>query len=149
MKIVCVNHVNVHLITLVDVMKTFKQLMEAQEASNQIKKIKIVLGEGGSANDAEWNLGKIETEITLAMGDHSKDLYTLSDDISDFNGIPAKEAQTYKETTTDALIYGMTNIMNGGDDIYFWTNGTRMKGEVQKHGPVSYTHLTLPTICSV
>ena len=57
MKIVCVNHVNVHLITLVDVMKTFKQLMEAQESSNQIKKIKIVLGEGGSANDAEWNLG--------------------------------------------------------------------------------------------
>ena len=108
--------------------------MEAEESSNQIKKIKITFGDSEAGYDAEWNLGKIETEITLAMGDHSKDLYTLSDDISDFNGIPAKEAQTYKETPTDALIYGMTNIMNGGDDVYFWTNGTRLKGAVQKVG---------------
>ena len=115
-------------------MKTFRQLIEAQESSNQIKKIKIVLGEGGSANDAEWNLGKIETEITLAMGDHSRDCFTLAEDISKFNGIPKKEAETYNETPTDALIYGMTNLMNGGDDVYFWTNGTRMKGAVQKHG---------------
>ena len=115
-------------------MRSFKQLREAEESSNQIKRIKIVFGSGGSANDAEWNLGKIETELVLAMGDHSKDCFTLADDISDFNGIPAKEAETYKETPTDALIYGMTNIMNGGDDIYFWTNGTRMKGAVQKHG---------------
>ena len=114
--------------------QTFRQLREAKESSNQIKKIKIVFGEGGSANDAEWNLGKIETEITLAMGDHSRDCFTLGEDISKFNGIPEKEAETYKETPTDALIYGMTNLMNGGDDVYFWTNGTRMKGEVQKHG---------------
>ena len=115
-------------------MRTFGQLREAEESSNQIKKIKITFGDSEAGYDAEWNLGKIETEITLAMGDHSKDLYTLSDDISDFNGIPAKEAQTYKETPTDALIYGMTNIMNGGDDVYFWTNGTRLKGAVQKVG---------------
>ena len=115
-------------------MKTFRQLREAEESSNQIKKIKITFGDSEAGYDSEWNLGKIETEITLAMGDHSKDLYTLSDDISDFNGIPAKEAQTYKETPTDALIYGMTNIMNGGDDVYFWTNGTRLKGAVQKVG---------------
>ena len=115
-------------------MRTFRQLREAEESSNQIKKIKITFGDSEAGYDAEWNLGKIETEITLAMGDHSKDLYTLSDDISDFNGIPAKEAQTYKETPTDALIYGMTNIMNGGDDVYFWTNGTRLKGAVQKVG---------------
>ena len=134
MRIVLVIHANVQPKIHVDVMKTFRQLMEAQESSNQIKKIKIVFGEGGSANDAEWNLGKIETEITLAMGDHSRDCFALADDIGKFNGIPKEEAETYKETTTDALMYGMTNIMNGGDDIYFWTNGTRMKGEVQKHG---------------
>ena len=121
-------------------MRTFKEfkqkhlMFEEPKSSNQVKKIKIIFGEGGSANDAEWNLGKIETEITLAMGDHSRDCFALADDISKFNGIPKKESQTYKETTTDALMYGMTNIMNGGDDIYFWTNGTRMKGEVQKHG---------------
>ena len=97
-------------------MRTFRQLMEAQESSNQIKKIKIVFGEGGSANDAEWNLGKIETEITLAMGDHSRDCFALAEDIGKFNGIPKEEAETYKETPTDALIYGMTNLMNGGDD---------------------------------
>ena len=99
-------------------MRTFRQLMEAQESSNQIKKIKIVFGEGGSANDAEWNLGKIETEITLAMGDHSRDCFALAEDIGKFNGIPKEEAETYKETPTDALIYGMTNLMNGGDDVY-------------------------------
>ena len=115
-------------------MKTFRQLREAEESSNQIKKIKISFGDSEAGYDSEWNLGKIETEITLAMGDHSKDLFTLSDDISDFNGIPAKEAETYKETPTDALVYGMTNIMNGGDDVYFWTNGTRLKGAVQKVG---------------
>ena len=79
-------------------MKSFRQLREAEESSNQIKKIKISFGDSEAGYDSEWNLGKIETEITLAMGDHSKDLFTLSDDISDFNGIPAKEAQTYKET---------------------------------------------------
>ena len=100
-------------------MRSFKQLREAEESSNQVKRIKIKFGSGGSANDAEWNLGKIETELVLAMGDHSKDCFTLAEDISDFNGIPAKEAETYKETPTDALIYGMTNIMNGGDDVYF------------------------------
>ena len=68
-------------------MRTFRQLREAEESSNQIKKIKITFGDSEAGYDAEWNLGKIETEITLAMGDHSKDLYTLSDDISDFNGI--------------------------------------------------------------
>ena len=115
-------------------MRTFRQLREAEESSNQIKKIKISFGDSEAGYDSEWNLGKIETEITLAMGDHSKDLFTLSDDISDFNGIPAKEAETYKETPTDALVYGMTNIMNGGEDVYFWTNGTRLKGAVQKVG---------------
>ena len=115
-------------------MRTFSQLREAEASSNQIKKIKIVFGAGGSANDAEWNLGKIETEITLAMGDHSKDCFDLAEDIGDFNGLTRKEAENYKEKPTDTMIYGMTNIMNGGDDIYFWTNGTRMKGAVQKHG---------------
>ncbi len=117
--------------------KKFKKeylVSEEKKSSNQIKRINIKFGSGGSANDAEWNLGKIETEIILAMGDHSRDCFALAEDISKFNGVPKKEADTYKETPTDALIYGMTNIMNGGDDIYFWTNGTRMKGAVQKHG---------------
>ena len=43
-------------------MRSFKQLREAEESSNQVKRIKIKFGSGGSANDAEWNLGKIETE---------------------------------------------------------------------------------------
>ncbi len=58
-------------------MRSFKQLREEEESSNQIKRIKIKFGSGGSANDAEWNLGKIETELVLAMGDHSKDCFTF------------------------------------------------------------------------
>tara|TARA_Y100001951_G_scaffold97380_1_gene97054 strand:+ start:279 stop:905 length:627 start_codon:yes stop_codon:yes gene_type:complete len=109
-------------------------LVIEEKSSNQVKKIKINFGVSESGYDAEWNLGKIETEMTLAMGDHSKDCFDLASDIGKFNGLKRKEAESYKEIPSDAMIYGMTNIMNGGDDIYFWTNGNRLKGAVQKSG---------------
>ena len=115
-------------------MRSFQRIREVAESTNQIKRMKISFGSSEAGYDAEWNLGKIETEMVLAMGDHSKDCFALADDVSKFNGIPQKEADTYKETPTDALIYGMTNIMNGGKDVYFWTNGNRLKGAVQSVG---------------
>ena len=125
-------------------MKQFKHLREssnfireAEEASNQVKKIKIVIGSKEAMQDPEWKssgFGKIESEITLAMGDHSKDCFTLAPDIGEYNGLDKKEADNYKETPTDAMIYGMSNIMNGGQDIYFWTNGTRFSGAVKQYG---------------
>ena len=125
-------------------MKQFKHLREssnfvkeAKESSNQVKKIKIVIGSKEAMQDPEWKssgFGKIESEITLSMGDHSKDCFTLAPDIGEYNGLDKKEADNYKETPTDAMIYGMSNIMNGGQDIYFWTNGTRFSGAVKQYG---------------
>tara|TARA_B100002019_G_C21026744_1_gene477548 strand:- start:41 stop:688 length:648 start_codon:yes stop_codon:yes gene_type:complete len=125
-------------------MKLFKHLREssnfvkeAKESSNQIKKIKIIIGSKEAMQDPEWKssgFGKIESEITLAMGDHSKDCFALAPDIGEYNGLDKKEAENYDEKPTDTMIYGMSNIMNGGQDIYFWTNGNRLKGAVSKNG---------------
>jgi len=125
-------------------MKQFKHLREssnfvkeAKESSNQVKKIKIVIGSKEAMQDPEWKssgFGKIESEITLSMGDHSKDCFALAPDIGEYNGLDKKEADNYKETPTDAMIYGMSNIMNEGQDIYFWTNGTRFSGAVKQYG---------------
>ncbi len=60
-------------------MRTFRQLREAEESSNQIKKIKITFGDSEAGYDSEWNLGKIETEKTLAMGEHRKERFSVSD----------------------------------------------------------------------
>ena len=118
-------------------MKTLKTFLTEAPSSNQVKKIKIVIGSKEAMLDPEWKssgFGKIESEITLAMGDHSKDCFTLAPDIGEYNGLDKKEADNYEESPTDAMIYGMSNIMNGGQDIYFWTNGTRFSGAVKQYG---------------
>ena len=35
------------------------------------------------------------------------------------------------------FVPGMVNIMNGGKDIYFWNNGTRMVGAAEKVGALT------------
>jgi hypothetical protein len=53
-------------------------------------------------------------------------------------GIPEAEVirdvKAGKEKPEDAIIYGMCNVMNGGADIYFWNNGTRLSGYAQENG---------------
>ena len=120
-----------------NVTATNKPILTEEPSSNQVKKIKIVIGSKEAMLDPEWKssgFGKIESEITLAMGDHSKDCFALAPDIGKYNGLEKKEAENYNEIPSDTMIYGMSNIMNGGDDIYFWTNGNRFKGGVEKYG---------------
>lgn len=78
--------------------------------------------------------GKYKDSFVLAMGDTSIDLYSLGNDIEKFSGLTLKEAKEYNETPDDAYIYGLCNIMNGGKDFYFWTNGTRLAGAAKKSG---------------
>lgn len=90
--------------------------------------------------DIDWNksIGKVEDEFTLAMSPDSTGLYTIGKDVEKFCGIPEadvkRDVAAGKETPNDAIIYGMSNIMNNGADIYFWTNGTRLAGTAKKVG---------------
>ena len=80
------------------------------------------------------SIDKVKQEITLAMSKDSIGLFKLGKDIEKFSGLTLKEAQKYKETPNDAYVYGLCNAMNGGEDIFFWTNGTRLSGAAKKSG---------------
>ena len=86
--------------------------------------------------DIDWNsnIGKVSQEITLAMSPNSLGMYELSSDVEKFTGLPKKDAEEYDETPDDAFVYGMCNVMNGGKDLFFWTNGIRLGGAVKKDG---------------
>lgn len=86
----------------------------------------------------ECELGKVEDEIVLAMSPDSTGLYTIGKDVEKFCGIPEadvkRDVDLGKDRPEDAIIYGMSNTMNGGADVYFWTNGTRLSGVSREKG---------------
>lgn len=106
---------------------------------------------------------KIKTSVVLAMSDDSTGVFTLGKDVEKFCGIPEadvkRDVAAGKESADDALIYGMCNIMNGGKDIYFWTNGTRLGGAAAKYGAMTAVmeqlsheagvHLTRKILCKL
>ena len=83
----------------------------------------------------------IKASIVLAMSDDSTGVFSIGKDIEKFCGIPEadvkRDVKAGKENPEDALIYGLCNIMNGGADLYFWTNGTRLGGQAKKQGAMS------------
>ena len=90
--------------------------------------------------DIDWNdsIGKVKDTITLAMSPNSAGIYTIGTDIERFTGVPEEDIKrdiaAGKEKPDDALIFGMSNAMNGGKDIYLWINGTRLAGAAKKDG---------------
>jgi hypothetical protein len=84
------------------------------------------------------SIGNVDDEFTLAFSPDSTGVFSIGKDIEKFCGIPEKDVirdvKAGKESPEDALIYGLCNIMNGGSDIYFWNNGTRLSGESKKVG---------------
>jgi hypothetical protein len=109
-------------------------LNEAEVASKTVTKVIKV------SFDIDWNkeIEKVEDEFTLAMSPDSAGLYSIGADIEKFCGIPEEEVKrdvaAGKDKPNDAIIYGLCNIMNGGGDIYFWNNGTRLGGAAQENG---------------
>ena len=85
-------------------------------------------------SDVNKDLGIVEDTFTLAMSPDSTGVFALGDDVEKFSGLKLKEAEEYNETPDDAYIYGLCNIMNGGKDWYFWTNGNRLAGAAEKVG---------------
>ena len=86
--------------------------------------------------------GAIDDKLTLAMSPDSTGVFTIGKDIEKFCGIPEadvkKDVEAGKDKPDDAIIYGLCNIMNGGADVYFWTNGTRLGGAAAKDGIWEY-----------
>lgn len=80
---------------------------------------------------------KIKQSVTMAMSDDSTGVFALGDDVEKFSGLTLKDAKEYKETPDDAYVYGLVNIMNGGKDMYFWTNGLRLKGQAENVSSMS------------
>jgi hypothetical protein len=81
---------------------------------------------------------KINDKVTLAMSPDSTGLYKIGKDIEKFCGIPEadviRDVKAGKDKPEDAIIYGMSNIMNGGKDIYLWINATRLQGSAKEKG---------------
>jgi hypothetical protein len=90
--------------------------------------------------EIDWNknIGKVEDEFTLAFSPDSTGVFTLGKDVEKYCGIPEedviRDVKAGKDKPEDAIIYGLCNIMNGGSDIYFWNNGTRLGGTAKQNG---------------
>jgi|TARA_R110000744_G_scaffold378068_1_gene493764 hypothetical protein len=84
---------------------------------------------------------KIKQTVVMSMSDDSTGVFALGDDVEKFSGIPEEEVKkdvaAGKESENDAIIYGLVNIMNGGKDQYFWTNGTRLSGAAKNVSSMS------------
>jgi hypothetical protein len=80
------------------------------------------------------SFGPIKQKVTVAMSNSSDQLFNLGEDIEKYSGLSQKDAFAYEETPQDAYVYGLVQSMNGGNDIFFWTNGPRLAGAAEKVG---------------
>lgn len=79
-------------------------------------------------------LGKIPVRFVLAMAKGSIAVFGLGKDVEKFSGLSIEEARKYSDSPDSAYIFGLCNLMNGGRDIYYYTNASRMKGRMDKIG---------------
>jgi len=106
--------------------ETSSRLNEAAEGvETRIVKFNIEVNE---------DFGTIEDQVTLAIGPDSTGIFSIGDDIEKFTGLKLADAEAYDEKPTDAFIYGMNNMMNGGGEMYLWVTGNRLKGDAEKSG---------------
>ena len=79
----------------------------------------------------------LKQTVVMSISDDSTGVFSLGKDVEKFSGLTLKDAKEYKETPDDAYIYGLCNIMNGGKDSFFWTNGMRLAGQAKATNPLS------------
>lgn len=84
---------------------------------------------------------RIQDTFTFAVSKDSTGVFKVGKDIEKFSGIKEsdviKQVKEGKDRPEDAIIYGLTNMMNGGKDVYMWINATRYTGMSKKHGSIS------------
>lgn len=110
------------------------KVLSSNSPSTKVVSVKLDIGDFGDG------IKKVEDTFTFGMSKDSTGLYKLGKDVEKFCGIKESEViqqvKEGKDRPEDAIIYGMTNIMNGGKDIYMWINGTRYQGLASKHGAI-------------
>ena len=79
-------------------------------------------------------LGKIPVRFTLAVAKGSTAVFKLGEDVEKFSGLKLEEARRYSDTPDSAYIFGLVNLMNGGKDVYYYINASRMEGRIEKLG---------------
>jgi hypothetical protein len=110
-------------------------ILESVDQSHQtiVKRIPIEF-------DIDWNtaIGKVKDEVYLSMSPDSSGVFTIGEDVEKYCGLKEEEIlrdlKAGKETPDGAIIYGLCNTMNGGKDVYFWTNGKRLAGAAKNNG---------------
>ena len=110
------------------------KVLSKNSPSTKVINIKFDIGDNGDG------IKKVEDTFTFAMSKDSTGLYKIGKDVEKFCGIKEadviKQVNEGKDRPEDAIIYGMTNVMNGGKDIYMWINATRYVGMSEKVGPI-------------
>lgn len=110
------------------------KVLSKNSPSTKVINIKFDIGDNGDG------IKKVEDTFTFAMSKDSTGLYKIGKDVEKFCGIKEadviKQVNEGKDRPEDAIIYGMTNVMNGGKDIYMWINATRYGGMSEKVGPI-------------
>lgn len=91
--------------------------------------------------------GTIQDEVLLAMGPDSVGVFSIGEDIEKFTGLKKADAEAYDEKPTDAFMYGMNNMMNGGGEMYLWVTGNRLKGDADKNGVLAAIMDIIPHEC--
>lgn len=76
-------------------------------------------------------LPPIDQNIQVVFGWHSSDLFWIPN-FEETEEVNQEGALEYDETETDAYVFGMVNQANG--NIFFFTNLTRLVGELKKNG---------------
>jgi hypothetical protein len=79
-------------------------------------------------------LGKIKVQFVMAMANNSVGVFSLGKNIDTYSGLNVADARKYKETPDDGYIKGLVNVMNDGNDIFFYTNASRLKYEITDDG---------------
>jgi len=77
---------------------------------------------------------KIDDEVLLALGPDAVGMFSIAEDIEKWTGLKKAEAEAYDTKPTDAFLYGMSNVMNGGADMFLWITMDRLKGEAEASG---------------
>ena len=80
------------------------------------------------------SLGKMKIRFTLAMAKGSMAMFALGKNIEKWTGKTMAEARDYGDSPSSAYIFGMCNVMNDGDDVFYYTNASRMKGRIDDIG---------------
>jgi hypothetical protein len=77
---------------------------------------------------------KIDDEVLLALGPDAAGMFSIAEDIEKWTGLKKADAEAYDTKPTDAYLYGMSNVMNGGANMFLWITMDRLKGDAESSG---------------